>query len=192
MQQKAFWWWNTRLAVRRRQRAGRFTEVLIQTLVGFVDLRALHLLWEELLEYGVQDPLLRAVRSVQPEHELVLVSRTCSQFTLIKQPSVAGPVHSLYGDHRTILLFFADDVVLLTLCYWGGVDVKSEAAECHIIPPSWKLWFSADTQRTLILLMSQRKVECEIDRQLSTYPPPLTEVEVVSMERVLLRLLSSG
>ncbi|KAI3377643.1 hypothetical protein L3Q82_008803 [Scortum barcoo] len=78
------------------------------------------ILWGVLREYGVREPLLRAVSvSVQPEQEL---GSHC----------LAGPEGVRFGNHRISSLLFADDVVLMAS---SGQDLQHVlerfAAECE-------------------------------------------------------------
>ncbi|KAI3370581.1 hypothetical protein L3Q82_007150 [Scortum barcoo] len=110
------------------------------------------ILWGCSCEYGVREPLLRAIVlvSVRPSRSLVL---HCRQISRRSQ----GPEGVRFGNHRISSLLFADDVVLMAS---SGQDLQHVlerfAAECEAAG------MRISTSKSEAMVLDRKRVACPL------------------------------
>ncbi|KAI3377174.1 hypothetical protein L3Q82_009086 [Scortum barcoo] len=115
------------------------------------------ILWGVLHEYGVREPLLRAVRSLY-DRSRSLVVRIAGSKSVRPVPSVArGRRESRFGNHRISSLLFADDVVLMAS---SGQDLQHVlerfAAECEAAG------MRISTSKSEAMVLDRKRVACPL------------------------------
>ncbi|KAK3505725.1 hypothetical protein QTP70_020346, partial [Hemibagrus guttatus] len=137
------------------------------------------ILWEVLWEYGVRDPLLRAVRSLYNRSRSLVRIASCKSDLFpvhvgLRQGCPLSPVLFIvfmdrisrrsqglegvrFGDHRISSLIFADDVVLLAP---SSLDLQHAlgrfAAECEAAG------MRVSTSKSEAMVLDRKKVACTL------------------------------
>ncbi|KAK0137050.1 Retrovirus-related Pol polyprotein from type-1 retrotransposable element R2 [Merluccius polli] len=107
-------------------------------------------LWGVLQEYGVSDPLIRAVRSLYDRCQ-----------SLLRIAGFLGTARALrgvrFGDLRIGSLLFADDVVLLASSHRDlQLSLDRFAAECEVAG------MRISTSKSESMVLNRKRVECTL------------------------------
>ncbi|KAI3351231.1 hypothetical protein L3Q82_005615 [Scortum barcoo] len=109
------------------------------------------ILWGAPCEYGVREPLLRAVRSLYDRSRSLVLH--CRQISRRSQ----GPEGVRFGNHRISSLLFADDVVLMAS---SGQDLQHVlerfAAECEAAG------MRISTSKSEAMVLDRKRVACPL------------------------------
>ncbi|KAI3356121.1 hypothetical protein L3Q82_017175 [Scortum barcoo] len=109
------------------------------------------ILWGVLHEYGVREPLLRAVRSLYDRSRSLV--RIAGRFLGVAR----GRRESRFGNHRISSLLFADDVVLMAS---SGQDLQHVlerfAAECEAAG------MRISTSKSEAMVLDRKRVACPL------------------------------
>ncbi|KAI3362052.1 hypothetical protein L3Q82_012385 [Scortum barcoo] len=146
------------------------------------------ILWGVLREYGVREPLLRAVRSLY-DRSRSLVRIIAGRFLGV---SSQGPEGVRFGNHRISSLLFADDVVLMASsgqdlqhvlerfaaeCEAAGMRISTSKSEAMVLDRKEKVACPLQVGGEVlpqveefkylgVLFTSEGKIEREIDRRI--------------------------